>query len=74
MDEKRIVDIYCGLYRLAVDFNDGETRTYPLEVFPRLKNATQEQRRDWRLIGDGSGIHWPQIDEDLSAEGLLRKA
>jgi hypothetical protein len=44
----------------------------PLVWYPRLLNASAPQRRDWELIGDGEGVHWPQIDEDLSAAGLLR--
>ncbi len=57
---------------LVVDFSDGRTVEVPLTWYPRLLESTPEQRADWRLIGGGHGIHWPQIDEDLSAEGLLR--
>lgn len=50
---------------------DGRTITVPLAWYPRLLNATQEQRDHWELSGGGYGIHWPGIDEDLSTEGLL---
>ncbi|MBM3472313.1 MAG: DUF2442 domain-containing protein [Armatimonadetes bacterium] len=56
---------------LTVRLSDGRTVTVPLEWFPRLRAATEEQRANWRLIGDGVGIHWPDLDEDLSVEGLL---
>jgi uncharacterized protein YegP (UPF0339 family) len=57
---------------LVVAFADGRTLSVPLVWYPRLLGASPEQRSDWRLIGDGYGVHWPQIDEDLSAAGLLR--
>src|SRR4030067_1524434 len=56
---------------LTVDLSDGRTISAPLEWFPRLVNATQEERNNWRLIGRGHGIHWEDIDEDISVEGLL---
>jgi hypothetical protein len=56
---------------LIVDLSDGRTISVPLEWFPRLVNATSEERKNWRLIGRGHGIHWEDIDEDLSVEGLL---
>ncbi len=59
---------------LAVDLADGRTIIVPLVWFPRLLEATPEQRAHWELSGAGYGIHWPEIDEDLSSEGLLRGA
>ena len=56
---------------LNVDLSDGRTISVPLTWFPRLVHATQEQRDNWRLIGGGHGIHWDDIDEDISVEGLL---
>ncbi len=56
---------------LSVDLSDGRTISVPLEWFPRLVYATSEERRNWRLIGRGHGIHWEDIDEDISVEGLL---
>jgi hypothetical protein len=50
---------------------DGRTLTVPLEWFPRLRDATPEERADWRLIGCGVGIHWERLDEDISVRGLL---
>lgn len=57
---------------LSVNLADGRRLMVPLAWFPRLIHASPSQRRNWRLIGDGLGIHWPDIDEDLSVEGLLR--
>jgi hypothetical protein len=59
---------------IAVDLIDGRTIVVPLAWYPRLLDATVEQRRNWQLSGAGYGIHWPDIDEDLSTEGLLRGA
>lgn len=60
--------------RLVVDLMDGRTIAVPLAWYPRLANTTPEQRGHWELAGGGYGIHWPDIDEDLSTEGLLRGA
>ena len=57
---------------LVVDLTDGRTITVPLVWFPRLLHATPAQRRRWEFLGEGEGIHWPAIDEDLSVAGLLR--
>ena len=59
---------------LIVDLLDGRTISVPLVWFPRLLSATPEQRANWRVAGGGFGIHWPDVDEDLSTEGLLRGA
>ena len=56
---------------LSVDLSDGRTISVPLAWFPRLLHATPEERKNWRLIGKGQGIHWEDIDEDISVEGLL---
>lgn len=56
---------------LKVLLVDGRELSVPLEWFPRLLNATPEQRDNWRLIGGGVGIHWKDVDEDLSIESLL---
>lgn len=56
---------------LSVDLSDGRTISVPLEWFPRLVHATLEERNNWRLIGKGHGIHWEDIDEDISVNGLL---
>lgn len=56
---------------LTVDLADGRTLSVPLAWYPRLLHGTPEERRNWRLIGDGVGIHWPDLDEDISIEGML---
>ena len=58
-------------HTLTVDLEDGRTLSAPLGWYPRLANATPEEREHWRLVGQGSGIHWDDIDEDISVEGLL---
>jgi len=57
---------------LTVHLVDGRRVSAPLAWFPRLLHATSAQRNDWELIGEGEGVHWPQIDEDLSVAGILR--
>ncbi len=56
---------------LTAELSDGRTISVPLAWYPRLVNATEEERGNWRLIGGGQGIHWPDLDEDVSVEGLL---
>ena len=56
---------------LTVGFDDGRTISLPLGWYPRLLHATTEERKHWRLIADGVGIHWPDLDEDISVENLL---
>jgi hypothetical protein len=57
---------------LVVSLMDGRTVSVPLVWFPRLVAATAHQRENYELLGDGEGIHWPDIDDDISVEGLLR--
>ncbi len=59
---------------ISVDLLDGRTITVPLAWYPRLLHATAEQREKWEIAGAGYGIHWPDIDEDLSTRGLLEGA
>jgi hypothetical protein len=56
---------------LVVDLVDGRTIIAPLSWYPRLHHGTGPERRDWRLIAGGEGIHWPDLDEDISVDGLL---
>ena len=56
---------------LIVDLNDGRTVSVPLAWFPRLLHGKPDERNTWRLIGDGEGIHWPELDEDISVENLI---
>jgi hypothetical protein len=57
---------------MAVDLIDGRTLIVPLVWYPRLFDATPEQRQNWQIAGAGYGIYWPDLDEDLSTDGLLR--
>ena len=56
---------------LVVDLIDGRSISVPLAWYPRLAHGNQAERAHWRLIGEGEGIHWPDLDEDISVEGLL---
>lgn len=67
------VDVATDEFMLRVTLADGREIAAPLEFFPRLRDATPEQRKGWELIGDGYGIHWEAIDEDISVPGLLRR-
>ena len=71
---ERVKDVHFTEDSLSVDLVDGRTITVPLAWYPRLLHATVEQRQNWQVCGGGFGIHWPDIDEDLSTEGLLRGA
>jgi len=66
------VDVQADDTLLRVTLADGRELAAPLEWFPRLRDASQEQRDHWRLIGRGQGIHWPDVDEDVSVSSLLR--
>ena len=57
---------------LRVELSDGREISVPLEWFPRLRDATSKQRKNWRLIAKGIGIHWEEVDEDISVATLLR--
>lgn len=56
---------------LTADLSDGRTISVPLNWYPRLLHGTPEERANWRLIGQGEGIHWPDLDEDISVENLI---
>lgn len=71
---ERVKGIHLTEETLSVDLIDGRTITVPLAWYPRLLHATPGQRANWQISGGGYGIHWPDIDEDLSTEGLLRGA
>ena len=64
-------DVKCSEDELIVSLIDGRTISVPLAWFPRLLNATQKQLSNWEILGNGEGIHWSDIDEDISVEGLL---
>jgi hypothetical protein len=67
----RAVDVDVTEDELSVDLEDGRTLSVPLAWYPRLLHGTKRERARWRLIGRGVGIHWPDLDEDISVEGLL---
>jgi len=71
---ERVKDVHVTEDTLAVDLIDGRTIVVPLAWFPKLLDATPEQRRNWQISSAGYGLHWPDVDEDLSTEGLLRGA
>jgi len=70
--EVRALDLTFDEDTIHVQLANGRTISVPLELFPTLRDATPEQRQNWRLIGDGVGIHWEDLDEDLSVAGLMR--
>jgi len=67
----RAVDVKVTKDTLTVELSDGRTISVPLQWYPRLVYATPEERKNWRLIGNGEGIHWEDLDEDISVEGLI---
>jgi len=74
MADERVHDVRFDAHSLIVDLMDGRTISAPLAWYPRLANATVEQRGHWEKCAGSYGIHWPDVDEDLSTEGLLRGA
>lgn len=72
--DERVKNVSFTEDSISVDLMDGRTISAPLIWYPRLYHATGEQLADWKVSGGGYGIYWPEIDEDLSTEGLLRGA
>jgi len=68
----RAQDVLVTEDELTVSLVDGRRVSVPLAWFPRLLHASPAQRSNWQLLGDGEGIHWPDVDEDLSVAGMLR--
>ena len=66
-----VIDVQVSDTELVLRLSDGRTVSAPLAWFPRLLHGTAEQRNNWRLIGKGVGIHWPDVDEDISVRSLL---
>ena len=66
-----VIDVQVSDTELVLRLSDGRTVSAPLAWFPRLLHGTAEQRNNWRLIGKGIGIHWPDLDEDISVRSLL---
>ena len=67
----RAKDVIINEDTITVDLNDGRTVSAPIAWYPRLIHDNENERNNWRLIGKGQGIHWEDIDEDISVEGLL---
>jgi hypothetical protein len=72
--DERVLGVEFTDDALSVSLRDGRIITVPLAWYPRLFNATAAQRQNWKVAGGGYGLHWPDLDEDLSTEGLLRGA
>jgi hypothetical protein len=72
--DERVLDVAFSDDALSVSLRDGRVISVPLAWYPLLLNATPAQRKNWKIAGGGYGIHRPEIDEDLSMEGLLRAA
>ncbi len=72
--DERVRDVHVTDDTLSVDLMDGRTITVPLVWYPRLLAGTPKQRQHWQPCAAGYGVHWPDLDEDLSTEGLLRGA
>jgi len=72
--DERVLEVAFSDDALSVSLRDGRIITVPLVWYPRLLTATPAQRTNWKVAGGGYGIHWPELDEDLSTEGLLRGA
>lgn len=70
----KVLSVWFDGDRMSVELRDGRTITVPVEWFPRPAAASPEQRSNWEIAGAGYGIHWPDLDEDISVEGLLRGA
>jgi len=66
----RVISVVVADDLLTVELSDGRTISAPLSWYPRLCHGSSDERSEWRLIGDGRGIHWPQLDEDISVEHL----
>ena len=69
---ERILSVRVTADTLVVDLADGRTVSVPLAWYPRLLQATEAERSHWQIAGAGFGIHWPEIDEDLSVQGILQ--
>jgi hypothetical protein len=71
VDNLKVRHVWFDAEKVFFDFQDGRTMGAPLAWFPRLRDATEAQRQNWRLVGPGYGVHWEELDEDLSAEGMF---
>ena len=69
--QPRAISIACSDDELQVSLTDGRALTVPIAWFPRLAHASSSERADYEILGDGEGVHWPKVDEDISVVGLL---
>jgi hypothetical protein len=69
--EARANKIIITEEELIAYLDDGRTIAVPISWYPRLLNGSVEERKNWRFIGEGTGIHWPDLDEDISIEGII---
>ena len=72
--DTRVKSVSIDADRLTIELMDGRAISAPLAWYPRLSRASPEQRARWKIAGGGYGLNWPDLDEDLSTEGLLRGA
>ena len=68
---KNAVEVWFDQLKMFVRLDDGREIAIPIDWFPRLREASEKEKNNWRLIGGGEGIHWEDIDEDILVEGLL---
>jgi hypothetical protein len=68
---KSATDVNFSESKMTITLEDGRELSVPLEWFPKLRNASQQQLIKWRFIGNGEGIHWEELDEDISVERLI---
>ena len=71
LERAEAVKVAFNWDRMTVTFADGRALSVPVDWYPRLKHSSARERENWQIIGDGTGITWPEIDEDLSVAGLL---
>lgn len=72
--DERVEAVHFTKESLVVDLMDGRSISVPLKWYPKLLKAKRKEKSNWEICGGGYGIHWPDLDEDLSTEGLLRGA
>ena len=66
------INLSFGNHKMKVVLEDGRELSIPLEWFPKLRDATESELNNWRFIGDGEGVHWKELDEDILIENLLK--
>jgi hypothetical protein len=71
LDVPSVADVRVGPRRLSFHLTDGRTVTVPTDWFPRLAHGSPRERKNWEIVGAGFGVHWPELDEDISVENLI---